>query len=288
MQKHILKETKFEIGVETHVWKSVYLEREMTIDCYLPTSVPHPKGMSLLLINDGQNLAELGLKEMLEGLVGSGEVRPLLCVGIHAGEDRKLEYGVAHQADYLGRGNRAALYRNFVVQELLPFIHKSYHVQSFFDTAFAGFSLGGLTALDLVWNHPQLFQKAGIFSGSLWWRSRALDDGYLEERDRIMHAQVEAGVYKPGLKFFFETGTLDETADRNNNGIIDSIDDTLSLIEILVKKGYHLRQDLYYLELSDGKHDVATWARAMPHFLRWGWGHAAPHQPQIPAKDQAK
>jgi hypothetical protein len=68
---------------------------------------------------------------------------------------------------------------------------------------------------------------------------------------------------------FFETGTLDETADRNNNGIIDSIDDTLSLIEELVKKGYDPETDIRYLELPDGKHDVATWARAFPEFLKW-------------------
>ena len=65
--------------------------------------------------------------------------------------------------------------------------------------------------------------------------------------------------------------TLDETADRNNNGIIDSIDDTLALIEELKKKGYE-EKDIFYLELKDGKHDVTTWGRAFPEFLKWGWG----------------
>ncbi|MEO8416960.1 MAG: esterase, partial [Ginsengibacter sp.] len=78
----------------------------------------------------------------------------------------------------------------------------------------------------------------------------------------------------PWLKFFFETGTLDETADRNNNGIIDSIDDTLSLIEELVTKGYNPSGDIRYLEIKDGRHDVATWGRAFPEFLKWGWGTA--------------
>ncbi len=41
-----------------------------------------------------------------------------------------------------------------------------------------------------------------------------------------------------GMKFFFECGTLDEAGDRNNNGIIDSIDDTKDLISALVDKGY--------------------------------------------------
>ena len=87
-----------------------------------------------------------------------------------------------------------------------------------------------------------------------------------------MHNQIRNGIYVPWLKFFFETGTLDETADRNKNGIIDSIDDTLSLIEELVKKGYDPAEDIRYLEIKDGRHDVETWGRAFPEFLKWGWG----------------
>jgi hypothetical protein len=74
------------------------------------------------------------------------------------------------------------------------------------------------------------------------------------------------------LKFFFEAGELDESADRNQNGIIDSIDDTISLIDELVKKGYDRKKDIYYLQLEDGKHDVTTWGRAFPAFLEWCFG----------------
>ena len=87
-----------------------------------------------------------------------------------------------------------------------------------------------------------------------------------------MHEQVREGKYSPGLKFFFQCGNMDETRDRNKNGIIDSIDDTLDLVEELVNKGYDPQKDIYYLELKDGHHDVATWGRAMPVFLKWGWG----------------
>ncbi|MBP9098589.1 MAG: esterase, partial [Ferruginibacter sp.] len=69
-------------------------------------------------------------------------------------------------------------------------------------------------------------------------------------------------------------GTKDETADRNNNGIIDSIDDTISLVKELTLKGYDETKDIYYLELNDGKHDVPTWAHAFPAFLIWGWGRS--------------
>jgi len=39
-----------------------------------------------------------------------------------------------------------------------------------------------------------------------------------------------------------------------------------------VKKGYSKTRDVKYLELADGRHDVPTWARAFPDFLKWGRG----------------
>ena len=89
-----------------------------------------------------------------------------------------------------------------------------------------------------------------------------------------MHLQVQKGTYFPWLQFFFECGQLDETADRNNNGVIDSIEDVLDLIEDLKGIGYP-DKSIRYLELEDGRHDVETWARAFPEFLRWGWGTGA-------------
>jgi hypothetical protein len=74
------------------------------------------------------------------------------------------------------------------------------------------------------------------------------------------------------MKFFFECGEHDEEEDRNKNGVIDSIDDTLDLMRLLVKKGYREGRDIYYLQLPDGRHDVPSWAKALPTFLNWGWG----------------
>jgi enterochelin esterase-like enzyme len=226
----------------------------------------------LLLINDGQNMEELGLAGMLEDMLIAGDIEPLICVAIHTGKERMSEYGTAKCADYMGRGAKANLYTQFIFEELLPFIHSTYNIISFKEKSFAGFSLGGLSAIDIVWNHPEEFTRAGVFSGSFWWRTRGLEDGYNETTDRIMHMQVKEGGFYPWLKFFFETGTLDEKMDRNNNGIIDSIDDTLGLIDDLIAKGYDAKKDIQYLELQEGRHDIATWAKAMPVFLKWGWG----------------
>lgn len=253
--------------------ESAALKRIVLIDFYLPPADLLPAEVSLLLINDGQDMEKLGLCAMLEGLYKTNSISPLLCVGIHASKDRKMEYGTASHADYKGNGAKATAYTKFVFEELLPFIRMNYLVAGFKEKAFAGFSLGGLSALDIVWANPAEFAKVGVFSGSLWWRTKDQNDpDYSDDTDRIMHNLVRDGGYYPWLKFFFECGAGDELHDRNHNGIIDSIDDTRDIIQELADKGYQPGADIAYLELADGKHDVPTWARAMPEFLRWGWG----------------
>jgi enterochelin esterase-like enzyme len=257
--------------VESHILFSQYLERDVLFDAYVPQKVRHPEHMSLLFINDGQDLVKMPFDETLNILYESKALQPVFCIGLHCGAERKREYGVAYSADYKGYGNKAGLYTKFIFDELLPFIRKTYHVPSFKDKSFAGFSLGALSALDIVWNHASEFSKVGIFSGSLWWRRKGYDDGYDDEMDRLMHLQVRNGTMYPWLKFYLQCGKLDETADRNNNGIIDSIDDALDLIVELKAKGY-TDEHIQYVLLEDGKHDVPTWQKALPNFLQWGWG----------------
>jgi enterochelin esterase-like enzyme len=263
------------IIVEHYLIKSAYLKREVKVDCYLPVNVEQHADMSLLLINDGQDLVTMEFENILDKLYQQNAITPLLCIGLHCGADRKNEYATANIIDYKGRGAKAALYTQFVLEELLPFVRKTYLVFSFKKKSYAGFSLGGLSALDIVWNNPKEFAKVGVFSGSFWWRDKdqaAID--FDESKNRIMHRQVQEGNYAPWLKFFFEVGTQDETADRNNNGIIDAIDDTISLIDELKQKGYS-ENNIEYIELQDGRHDVPTWSRAFPSFLLWGWGKVA-------------
>ena len=257
---------------------SVYLEREVRVDCYLagePAAGAQPDlaDVSLLLFNDGQDLDRMGMAGILADLYDRGCLQPLLCIGIHAGADRKMEYGTAGRPDFQGWGARADGYTRFIFEELLPAIRERYKAPSFREKAFAGFSLGALSAMDIVWRHPGEFSRAGLFSGSFWWRTKSKDDpAFNEATDRIMHDEVRRGGYYPWLKFFFECGTEDESEDRNHNGIIDSIDDVQDLMKELAAKGYDQATAIRYLEIAGGRHDVETWARAMPEFLLWGWG----------------
>jgi enterochelin esterase-like enzyme len=259
--------------VETIELQSGSLQRTVKIDFYQHDNDIHADEISLLLFNDGQDLVTMNFKDILQKFYKTGSRKPLLVVGIHCGEDRKNEYGMSVAPSFDGLGAKAAIFERFVVDELLPFIHSRFHNLHFREIAYAGFSLGALSALDISWNNPEIFSKVGVFSGSLWWRSVDKDDKDYDQRiHRMMHVQIREGDHRPGMKFFFECGEQDEWEDRNRNGVIDSIDDTIDLMRELVKKGFREGKDIYYLQMPNGKHNVESWGKAMPAFLKWGWG----------------
>lgn len=267
----ILTEMEMTIVESNVTILSGLLERDVTCTLLMPEDNDIAAPLNLLLLNDGQEAGNLRLKETYEELLNANLITPALIVAIHAGEDRIQEYGTAGQPDYKKRGSKAGLYTQFIKTELLPFIKQVIGIADFNITAFAGFSLGGLSALDIAWNNPDLFDKAGAFSGSFWWRGKDLAKGYTDN-DRIMHSIIRDTVSKPDIKVWLQTGTKDETADRNKNGIIDSIDDTVDLIKELENKGLKRPAEIQYLEMVGGSHDTATWAKAMPKFLTWAFG----------------
>lgn len=247
--------------------QSAFLSRDVKVDVYEKKASCPSSPVALLLINDGQDLPAMGFSGVLDQHVHV--FCRLICVGIHAGQERKQEYGVAGFPDFMQRGSGAGAYASFVLQELMPLLHQKTNAERFDKKYLAGFSLGGLMAFDMAIDHPLHFSAVGVFSGSFWWRSRALEDGYEEDRDRIMHAKVRGSAFHENRNFFLQVGALDEKEDRNKNGIIDSIDDTLGIIAELEKIGYRKGQHIHYLEMADGHHDTATWGRAMPEFLSW-------------------
>ncbi len=254
------------------------LQRAVIIDVFLPPQYHNEKKrfFPIAYFNDGQDMPALGMKHILEKLYVHQETgfQPFIVVAMHCNHDRINEYGTASRPDYKGRGAKAAAHTAFVVNELVPYMRQNYRiVENPNWNIMAGFSLGGLSALDIAWANPHIFGKVGIFSGSFWWRWR---DFTPEDPDgfRIMHEILTATTLTDAhkdLKFWFEVGTNDETDDRNKNGIIDAIDDTLDIIDILAAKGFKPHRDLKYVEIQGGEHNPHTWGQVMPDFLTWAF-----------------
>lgn len=250
------------------ILRSFHLDRKVRVDLFLPSESNVYR--STLLLNDGQDMEQLGLVKTFTVLLSKVEIPNIGIVAVHANENRMQEYGVAGAPDFKNRGRRASRYSNFITKELTPFLQKNYGLmREEHQNVFAGFSMGGLSALDIAWNNPQLFKKIGVFSGSLWWRSK--NTGMPKDDDsRIMHQRISESEKREGLKFWFQTGTKDEKSDRNKNGVIDSIDDTLDLIKQLEAKGYR-KEEIVYNEIKGGEHNFNTWSKVFPEFLLWAF-----------------
>lgn len=254
-------------------FQSDILERDVPLDIYLPPGYDqHPElTYPLALFNDGQDLPRMNFFRLLNKLYADYKLPPVVIVGIYASDARMREYGTARQSDYKGRGDLAAEYTEFIAGELLPFLYRNLRLSDQAqDRAIAGFSLGGLSAFDIGWARPDLFGVIGAFSASFWWRWTEAEPAN-PDAHRIMHDIIlSTPKADPDQWFWFECGTLDEEEDRNNNDVIDAIDDTRDIIQELKNKGVH-DEAIRYLEIEGGRHEPATWGQAMPDFLRWAF-----------------
>lgn len=260
-----------EVKMDIHdQFYSHFLKRKVKFDIYKPPGYESSKYRSfpLLILNDGQDMEGVRLKETLQNLYAHQLISEVLIVAIYAGY-RMQEYGTAHTADYKSRGSLAHQYTQFILEELLPYLARDYKPLA--EKVIAGFSLGGLSAFDIAWKNPHIFSKVGIFSGSFWWRSTPFNQARPDE-GRIIIDMIRNTPQAPNLKFWLQTGTLDEAADRNQNGVIDAIDDTLDVIQALMEKGFNQREDIEYLEIIGGHHNLETWGKVLPDFLQWAFG----------------
>ena len=226
----------------------------------------------MLLLNDGQDVEQLRVKKIVDSLYKKKLIQPLVVVAIDA-VDRMQEYGVAGFPDYQRNGASAEKYSNFIVNELLPFVKKQSGVRKFNSISFAGCSLGALSALDVSWDNGDKIDKVGMLSGSFWFRDKdAADPDYSDDKDRIILNKIRSSRKRPHLKYWFYAGGKEETADRDKDGIIDVIDDTKDLVDLIKKKNVCPPQDVVYTESKDGQHNYDSWSRVFPQFLIWAVG----------------
>ncbi len=207
----------------------------------------------------------------MNSLYKSGKILPLVVIGVEAG-DRFQEFGVTDKPDYLGLGSKATFYDAFINNELFPYAKKESGVRKFQSVVIAGWSLGGLSALDIAWNHPDKFNKVGIFSGSFWLRDKSSEDSsYSDEKNLIMYYKLKNSRKKPDLKYWFYAGALEEKTIRLKDTIVDVIHDTKDIISLLKQKNVVAPGGVVYIESATGIHDNSSWRAVFPEFLLWAF-----------------
>ncbi len=226
----------------------------------------------VMLMNDGQDFESMHLEDTLTKAFLDKNIAPFIYVGIECNDDRVHEYGTASLPDFKGRGSKAAAYSKFIISEFIPFLKTEFKAsQNGNDWVYCGMSLGGLSAFDIAYTNADKFGKIGVFSGSFWWRKKAYVKKDIADRSRIVLDIIKNEKFAPHLKFWLQCGTEDETADRNNNGIIDAIDDTLDVVKELSTKGYSQPDAITYVEVEGGKHNLNTWGEVFPQFIEWAF-----------------
>ncbi len=262
------------VTIESLPITSRFLGNARTLSIYLPPNyVDQPQlRYKVLYANDGQDLAAMDLEGILNRYYALRQLEPVIVVGIPAGDDRDAEYGTGPTENVDGSGGQAQEYVDFLLQEVMPLINARYRTQpGAQNTALIGWSLGGLTAFYVGWQYPDQVGIVGAFSGSFWWRTNinSLQD-MLDSR--VIHKMVRGSPSRPALRMWFSAGTGEfPWQDRDDNGIVDMVQDTTDLVAELAQKGYQEGTDYLYEQIEGGTHDQATWAGALPDFLRWAF-----------------
>jgi len=93
-----------------------------------------------------------------DNAIASGEIPPMILVM----PDAKVTWYIN---DYKGKTR----YEDMLIEELIPFIDKTYHTRtSKRYRAIAGLSMGGCGSLVLAMHHPDLFSSCVAFSAAVW------------------------------------------------------------------------------------------------------------------------
>jgi predicted alpha/beta superfamily hydrolase len=240
-------------------FRSALLGTTRSVSVYLPRQYPIEldRRFPVLYVQDGQNIfdgatasvagQEWQLDEAAERLIADGRIEPLIVVAIdNGGARRQYEYTPTPDRNR-GDGGGADSYGRMLVEELKPWVDRSYRTRPGREsTGIAGSSLGGLVSLYVGLRHPGVFSRIASLSTSVSW-----DDGFIVRF-------LDALPVKPETLIWTDVGTKEEPP---------ALAYARLLRDALVRKGWREGVDMRYLEATDARHDEAAWARRMPEVL---------------------
>ncbi len=247
-------------------FRSEILDNERTLIVYLPPgyAADEEARYPVLYMHDGQNIFDAStsfagheweVDEAAERLIKAGEIEPIIIVGMYNNSDRMTEYTPRPE------GEQVDAYARFVVEEVKPFIDRTYRTDpSREKTGVAGSSLGGLISLYMVWAQAQTFGRCAGVSPSLFWRDRWLIRCWGE-------SDME---WSAGAKVWIDIGTREGRARAG--GVTDAVQNARALAGVLEEAGRVRGEGFAYLEVEGGEHNEQAWAQRVEAILTYLYG----------------
>jgi len=249
-------------SVEVHPeFRSAVLGTTRRVWVYLPPPYAREpeRRFSVLYMQDGQNVfdgatafvagMEWEADETVERLSEAGRIEPLIVVAVDNGGLRRAWEYVPTRDERAKDGGGADVYGRMLLEELKPWVEKTYRtLPGPAHTGIAGSSLGGIAALYLGLEHPDVFGKIAALSTSVWWD------------DRWIVRFVEALPARPETRIWTDIGTEEGR---------DAVPAARALRDALVGKGWREGIDLHYVEADGAVHDEAAWAKRLPGVLEF-------------------
>lgn len=243
---------------------SQFLTHDRDVLVYLPPGYEAAKNRRypVIYFHDGQNLfdgatsfirgQEWRVDETAESLIVAKKIVPLIIVGIYnAGPDRMNEYTPAVDAKY--KGGAADLYGRMIVEELKPFIDRTYRTKrDARHTGIGGSSLGGLVSIYLSLRYAKVFGRAAVVSPSVWFANQYI----LGFVNQLPH--------KEATRIWIDIGTNE---GRNADEAKETEANTRLLYDALIKKGWKGGRELTYFVAEGAAHNEAAWAARVEQIL---------------------
>lgn len=255
----------FRVHLDFHATE---LDNDRTVIVYLPPGYDeNPEARyPVLYMHDGQNLfdaassfigVEWSVDETVTRMVTEGLVEPLIVVGVYNTSRRDFEYTPAVDANRGGGG--VALYADFIVNDLKPFIDANYRTRPGREhTGVMGSSFGGLASLYLGWKRSDVFSRVGAMSTSYWFA------------DSYIIRMVEESPKPEGTRVWIDMGTAEgDPTDRDDDGVPNFINRHRTMRDLMVEKGFTYGRDLKYVEAEDAVHNERAWAARFPRALEF-------------------
>jgi predicted alpha/beta superfamily hydrolase len=245
-----------------HVYKfhSEILPDDRAVLVYLPEQYMEQgeRRFPVFYLQDGQNLFD-GRTSYIAGrtwnahttadrLAREGQIEPVILVGVaNTGLRRMAEYTPTH--DYKLGGGEGRSYSRLLIEELKPFIDRTYRTRTGpGDTGVGGSSLGGLISLYLGFDRPDIFGKLAVISPSIWWDHRTI------------LTIVNRTEPKPKVGIWLDIGMAEGARH---------IRDAELLCQILVDRGWRCGVDLSFLKAEGAVHDEGAWSARFDRVLRF-------------------